>query len=234
MQKEQNSSQNASLKPYTYLALGDSYTIGEGVENYDSFPYQLVAELHQHHLNFLPPTVIAQTGWTTRELNDGISLAGISGHSYDLVTVLIGVNNQYRGLKVDKYQNEFAELLELAIQFGAGKPERVFVLSIPDWGVTPFAKGRPISLEKISLEIDQFNQINQGISKQKKVHYLDITQDYRRIGGLPENVAEDQLHPSQNIYGRWAKSLRGMMFSGMNFGLSSTPNLLNQDKKRYD
>jgi lysophospholipase L1-like esterase len=234
MQKEKNSSHKVRLKPYTYLALGDSYTIGEGVEKKDSFPYQLVAELQKHHLTFLPPTVIAQTGWTTRDLREGIGHAQVSGQTYDLVTLLIGVNNQYRGLKVDEYQNEFSELVEQAIQFGGGNPERVIVLSIPDWGVTPFAHGRPHPLEKITLEIDQFNQISQKTSKHKNVFYLDITQNYRKIGGLPENLAKDQLHPSGNIYNGWVKGLRKMIFSGMDIGLSSISNHLNQDKKQYD
>lgn len=232
MKEEHTSSRIDRFKPLTYLALGDSYTIGEGVKRNESFPYQLVAELQKHHLSFHSPTIIAQTGWTTRELMEGIAHAQVSDHSYDLVTLLIGVNNQYRGLKQDEFQQDFEKLLEMAIQFGGGCPERVIVLSIPDWGVTSFAEGIKISLKKITMEIDQFNKICQTVSEQKRVNYLDITEEYRKIGGSPENQVDDQLHPSRNIYRRWAKSLTKIIFSEMNFDLSDIPNFLHQDKEK--
>lgn len=231
MQKEKNSSHTVRLKPLTYLALGDSYTIGEGVDKKDSYPNQLVAELQKHHLNFSPPTVIAQTGWSTGELKEGIAHAGLDGKTFDIVTLLIGVNNQYRGLSVNGYQHEFTDLVEQAILFAGGNPGRVVVLSIPDWGVTPFAHGGPYLLEKITREIDRFNQIGQEISKHHQVYYLDITEEYRKRGGLPENLVEDQLHPSGNIYSGWTKGLVKLMVTGMDMGFSSIPN---QDNKTHD
>lgn len=197
-------------KPFAYLALGDSYTIGEGVEKEKCFPYQLMAELHNGGL-FLPPTIIAQTGWTTRELMAGIEDAKIRGQNFDLVTLLVGVNNQYRGLKLEDYQEEFSGLLDLAIQFGQGNPRRVIVLSIPDWSVTPFAVSGQRSTESIAGEIDQFNHVNQRIGKDKKVCYLDITRDYRKVGGLTGNWVDDQLHPSGNIYQGWVQSLKDIV-----------------------
>lgn len=199
--------------PIQYLALGDSYTIGEGVEAQESFPFQLVDGL-RGIVDFSTPTIIARTGWTTAELVQGISSADISEHSFDWVTLLIGVNNQYRGQGLDEYAAEFEQLLEQAIRFVQNRPSRVIVLSIPDWGVTPFAKDSQAAPSKISHEIDQFNQINQSISLKKEVHYLDITPRYREIGGVSGNYVEDQLHPSGAVYANWANKVKDIILAG--------------------
>lgn len=191
---------------YRYLALGDSYTIGEGVAERESFPHQLLDFL-RGEVDFFPPTIIAKTGWTTAELMQGIDTAELPCSKFDWVTLLIGVNNQYRNQSVDQYAGEFEQLLERAIQFADNKPQRVVVLSIPDWGVTPFAREGGRDLALIAEEIDRFNQVNLDISCQKKVHYLDITSRYREVGGLEGYFVEDRLHPSAKIYSHWAERI---------------------------
>jgi lysophospholipase L1-like esterase len=188
-------------KTYTLLALGDSYTIGEGVLLHENFPYQVTVWLRKTGLNFQAPEIIAKTGWTTDEL-----LAAINHHSflptYDFVTLLIGVNNQYRGRSPEEYKMEFESLLKQAIRFAGNKNDRVIVLSIPDWGATPFAEGR--DRQKIASEIDAYNTANKAIAEMSGVHYINITPGTREVAGNPEWLAGDGLHPSAKEYARWA------------------------------
>ncbi|WP_282298557.1 GDSL-type esterase/lipase family protein, partial [Stenotrophomonas sp. PS02289] len=121
-----------------YLALGDSYTIGEGVAEQGRWPVQLSAALRAAGVDIADPQIIATTGWTTDELDAGIDAAAPQG-PFDLVTLLIGVNNQYRGRSVDEYRTQFSALLQRALGFAGQRAQRVLVLAIPDWGVTPFA-----------------------------------------------------------------------------------------------
>src|SRR5690554_1132150 len=197
---------------YRYLALGDSYTIGEGVAERENFPHQVVYSLTET-LDFLPPRIVARTGWTTAELITGIASEEIAGQKYDWVTLLIGVNNQYRGQDLDVYAREFEQLLDQAMAFAGGKAQRVIVLSIPDWGVTPYASDGNKDPMHTAAEIDQFNRVNQQISLKRKVHYLDITKAYRELGGLPGYYVEDRLHPSGEIYKRWAEEIRTVILS---------------------
>jgi lysophospholipase L1-like esterase len=178
-----------------YLALGDSYTIGESVPSSENFPHQLARAL-----NLGEPQIIAKTGWTTDELNAAIDAANPQG-PYDLVTLLIGVNNQYRGRDAEQYRGEFAALLRRAIGFAGGDASNVVVVSIPDWGVTPFAEGRDRA--KIASEIDRYNAINREEALRAGAHYVDITQASR--GGAENLVAGDGLHPSGVQYGEWVK-----------------------------
>ncbi|MEO8381897.1 MAG: SGNH/GDSL hydrolase family protein [Acidobacteriota bacterium] len=178
-----------------YLALGDSYTIGESVAEAERFPNQLARQL-----GIAEPRIIAKTGWTTDELNAAIDAANVTG-TYDLVTLLIGVNNQYRGRDAEEYRREFAALLQRAISFAGGDAGKVIVVSIPDWGVTPFAEGRDRA--KIGSEIDQFNAINREETRRAGARYADITPISRRAD--PSLVAPDGLHPSGKQYGEWAK-----------------------------
>ena len=127
-------------KAYSYLALGDSYTIGQSVLSSENFPSQTVQLLNQQNYNFKSPEILATTGWTTDELQNNIN-NHVFTPPYDFVSLLIGVNNQYRGRSVENYKPEFESLLKQAIQFAGGNTNRVIVLSIPDWGVTPFANG---------------------------------------------------------------------------------------------
>jgi lysophospholipase L1-like esterase len=185
-----------------FLALGDSYTIGEGVATEERWPKQLARLLGERGQAVEAPVIIATTGWTTDELAAGIRQAGPRG-PYDLVSLLIGVNNQYRGRDLDEYRREFAGLLRQAIDFAGGDSGRVLVLSIPDWGVTPFAAGR--SREAVSEEIDRFNRANAEEAARLGAHYVDVTPVSRQAGAQPELLAADGLHPSGQMYALWAR-----------------------------
>ncbi len=187
---------------YSYLALGDSYTIGEKVEEKDNFPNQTVSILNESKKRFNDPTIIAKTGWTTDELQGKLAEVRLA-IPFDIVTLLIGVNNQYRGRSVEEYALQFEQLLQQAIGYAGGKTDHVIVLSIPDWGVTPFAADR--DRKKIAEEIDLFNSTNKKIAEQYKVHYIDITPYTREAVNDNSLVTEDGLHPSGKDYKRWAK-----------------------------
>jgi lysophospholipase L1-like esterase len=184
-----------------YLALGDSYTIGESVEEKERWPVQLAALLREKKLNVANPRIIARTGWTTAELSAGIDRAAPEG-KFELVSLLIGVNNQFRGLSEDEYRKEFVALLKRSIAFAGDRPGRVVVLSIPDYGATPFGKARA---EKIGAAIDRFNAINKEESEKAKVHYVDVTPASREGAKDAALVAADGLHPSGKQYAEWAK-----------------------------
>ena len=198
----------ALAKVYNYLALGDSYTIGEQVEAKENFPNQVVAILKERGIGFNEPRIIAQTGWTTDELQAAINSSETEG-PYDLVTLLIGVNNQYRGRPVNDYVPEFESLLKQAIHFAGNNPARVIVLSIPDWGVTPFAEGR--DRKQVAKEIDEYNSANQSIAKKYNVHYINITENTREAANDISLLADDKLHPSGKEYSRWAKKLAAII-----------------------
>lgn len=185
-----------------FLALGDSYTIGESVETSQRWPVQLAEILRDKGIEVAPPSIIAQTGWTTAELAAGIDAADPQG-KFGLVSLLIGVNNQYRGLDAEEYRLEFRQLLERAIAFAGGRPDRVIVLSIPDWGVTPFAEGE--DRERIAREIDQFNLINREETERANARYVDVTPVSREAATDPSLVADDGLHPSGKMYAAWAE-----------------------------
>lgn len=203
-----NDEQRMQSRPLTYLALGDSYTIGEGVAEEDRYPNQLVEKLRiATEQTWEDPEIIAKTGWTVEELEEGILDAAPTGEPYNLVTLLIGVNNQYRGLPVDDFQREFEQMLLRAIGFAGNLPNHVFVLSIPDWGVTPFATEKGSDKEKVKTEIDAFNAAKREICRKYGVVFIDITEEYRQIGSQPDMVVEDQLHPSALVYERWSQKL---------------------------
>lgn len=188
----------------TYLALGDSYTIGEGVPEAENFPHQVVQLLNKAGHPFSEPTIIAKTGWTTDELTAGIAAAAPPG-TYNVVSLLIGVNNQYRGRSSAAYSGEFEGLLLKAIAYAGGKSSHVFVVSIPDWGVTPFAAGRDRA--QIAAEIDQYNAVNQAVAARYGVHYIDITPGTREAATDLTLLTSDNLHPSGKEYKRWAEKL---------------------------
>lgn len=192
----------------SYLALGDSYTIGEGVSDAGRYPSQLIAKLNEESDKpWENPKVVAQTGWTVDELQQGIKRANIEGNTYDLVTLSIGVNNQYRGLPISKFEEEFENMLLQAIKFAAINTKHVVVLSIPDWGVTPFATQSGRDKSKIADDIDAYNQIKASICKKHQVAYIDITEQYRSLGAQPDMLAADGLHPSAKMYGLWTDKL---------------------------
>ncbi|MFN2124851.1 MAG: SGNH/GDSL hydrolase family protein [Candidatus Promineifilaceae bacterium] len=185
---------------YRFLALGDSYTIGESVDPSERWPVQLAAAMRTDGVFLDDPTIVAQTGWTTSNLLAQIEASKPQG-PFDLVTLLIGVNNQYQGKDIESYREEFVKLLEISIDLAGGDPGRVVVLSIPDWGVTPFAEGR--ERDKIGAQINQFNRVNQTKSLAAGVHYVDITPISRQAAQDRSLLAADNLHPSGKMYAAW-------------------------------
>jgi lysophospholipase L1-like esterase len=183
-----------------YLALGDSYTIGQSVADAERFPVQLAAALEQRGVTLAEPRIIAATGWTTTDLKNALAAASLENQAFDLVSLLIGVNNQYQGRSLAGYKREFTELLLQSIRLARGDKERVLVLSIPDWGYTPFGQSRQ---EAISAEIDSFNAVNRQVTDSLGVPYLDITPISRQGLSEPGLVASDGLHPSGRMYGQW-------------------------------
>ncbi|MBA4181024.1 MAG: lysophospholipase [Anaerolinea sp.] len=185
-----------------FLALGDSYTIGESVARSERWPVQLVSLLRVNGFAVDEPEIVAATGWTTDGLAGGITAARLAG-PYALVSLLIGVNNQYRGRDLEEYREQFCSLLRRAIEFAAGEPRGVIVISIPDWGVTPFAEGR--DRKQIAREIDAFNDVNREEAARAGAHYVDVT----GISRAPANralVATDGLHPPGEMYRLWAEA----------------------------
>jgi lysophospholipase L1-like esterase len=183
------------------LSLGDSYTIGEDVGDADRWPVRLAAMLRARGVRAGHPTIVARTGWATDELARGIDDAGVTA-PFDVVTLLIGVNNQYRGRPVSEYGDQFRALLAAATRFAGHDARRVMALSIPDWGLTPFAAGRDRA--QIAADIDAFNETNRREAEQAGARYVDITPISRRVPQEPALVASDGLHPSGEMYARWA------------------------------
>jgi lysophospholipase L1-like esterase len=198
---------------YSYLALGDSYTIGEAVLPKDNFPNQVVAQLRNKGIDMEDAEIIAKTGWTTFELSAHLDKNQPEQPKYDFVSLLIGVNNQYRGLSAEQYSKEFRSLLMRAISYAGGDKNRVVVLSIPDWSVTPFAEGRDRA--KIAEEIDLFNAINKRISEDAGVKYIDITPLTREARNDISLLADDGLHPGAMDYARWADRVAEWMIMRM-------------------
>ncbi|MEP0367568.1 MAG: SGNH/GDSL hydrolase family protein [Cyclobacteriaceae bacterium] len=187
---------------FTYLALGDSYTIGESVAEVDRWPVQLTDTLKRKGIQIETPKIIAKTGWTTDELLSAIEKEELT-QTYDMVSLLIGVNNQYRGYPISQQEEEFEVLLKKAIAFVGGDTSRVFVVSIPDYGVTPFGQnGDP---EKIAKEIDEYNALNKRIADLYEIQYFDITPISRSAENNPDMIATDGLHPSGLMYSEWVK-----------------------------
>jgi lysophospholipase L1-like esterase len=189
--------------PIHFLALGDSYTIGESVAEAQRWPEQLTKALNNNGYRVDKPQIVAVTGWRTDQLKNELLARGLS-HDYDLVSLLIGVNNQYQGRNISEYEREFGELLALAIKHASGDATRVFVLSIPDYGFTPFGRAKRA---EISPGIDAFNDVNRSVAMKHKVTYIDITEISRRALQHPDLVAADGLHPSEKMYALWVEKI---------------------------
>jgi lysophospholipase L1-like esterase len=187
-------------EPLRYLALGDSYSIGEGVDEAGRWPVQLAARLRADGIALAPPRIIAQTGWTTDELEAAMDAAEPLGR-WDFVSLLIGVNNQYRGRDVASFALDFQRLLERAIRLADDRAERVIVLAIPDWGVTPFAAGRDRA--QIAAELDAYNAAIREQCRLRGVAFVDIAPVSRQSGAEPAMLASDGLHPSAALYTLW-------------------------------
>jgi lysophospholipase L1-like esterase len=193
-----NGGSGAPQLPWRYLALGDSYTIGESVDATERFPARLAQQLRANGINVGEPGIVAKTGWTTDELDRAIDANTPTG-TFDMVTLLIGVNNQYRHQTAESYRPQFIHLLERAIRFAGNRPQRVVVVSIPDWGVTPFGRDR----KNVGPEIDAYNAINRAETARLGAHYVDITPMSRDALHDPALVATDGLHPSGKMYAGW-------------------------------
>lgn len=191
-------------KEIKYLALGDSYTIGQSVSEKMRFPVLLVNALKEKDYDISPVRIIAKTGWTTDELKQAIIDSTIK-ETYDIVSLLIGVNNQYRGRDIEEFRQQFIELLNLSIAFAGNDPKKVFVVSIPDWSVSPFAKDR--DLKKIAMEIDQFNAVKREETEKRKVCFVDITDISRLAENKANYIASDGLHFSGEMHKLWVKEI---------------------------
>lgn len=185
-------------KNISYLALGDSYTIGTSVDMADRWPIQLARELADDSITVTEQRIVATNGWTTSDLINGINTADIN-ERYDLVSLLIGVNNQYQGQPLNGYQRQFEELLQTAIGLAGGDPRKVFVVSIPDYAFTPFGGGS----QTITDELLRFNAAANFIADDYEVLFLNITPISQRGLEEPNLVANDNLHPSGEQYRRW-------------------------------
>jgi lysophospholipase L1-like esterase len=189
-----------------YLALGDSYTIGEGVADADRWPNQLKAMLDAKGLSVDAPEIVAKTGWTTDELS-----AAMDAHAfkppYALVTLLIGVNNQYRGRDLDNYRAEFEALLKRAVALAGGEASHVIVVSIPDWGVTRFGKSSGRDVGEIAHQLDAYNAANAQIAKMLHCGYVDVTAVSRDGADHADALVGDGLHPSAAMYKKWAERI---------------------------
>lgn len=197
--------------PLHYLALGDSYSIGEGVTASDRWPMQLAAQLGDARLTIAEPTIVATTGWTTDELAQGMDDA-LLGPPYDLVTLQIGVNNQYRGRAVDEYRQQFNNLLARAIQLAGHHAAHVVVISIPDWGITRFAREQGRDRAAIASQVNQFNAVAQEEVERLGAVWVDVTAISRQ---QPEMIVADGLHPNAAQYALWVErilpSVRGIL-----------------------
>jgi len=192
---------------HSLLCLGDSYTIGEGLPLHESFPYQLLQLLRKAGHHFHAPEIVAQTGWTTTELAEHLIHHKLQDH-YDFVTLLIGVNNQYRELETDDYAEDFEFLVKKAIHLAKGHAQCVVVISIPDWGRSPFAKAR--NVKKITEEINAYNEVNSNIAFKYDCTYCDITAG-TRSAGINELFTKDGLHYAAEEYGKWALKVAGQI-----------------------
>lgn len=185
----------------SFLALGDSYTIGEAVNEEGRWPNQLASRMKTSNINV---QIVATTGWTTNELAEGIAQANIT-ETFDLVSLLIGVNNQYRGLSIQDFEIELRELCMAAIDFSKNGSSNVIILSIPDWSAFPFAEGRDIN--KISKEIDAFNKVVKKMANEFNLKFFDITDISRQASSNKSLIAEDLLHPSKEMYKLWVDKI---------------------------
>ena len=196
--------------PLRYLAIGDSYTIGEALQVEDSWPMQWAQALRARGIAVDDPGIIAKNGWTTDELCEALDEAESNytlSPPYDLVSLSIGVNNQYRGRSVDNYREEFSALLKRAIGYTGKKTSRVFVLSIPDWGISEFGQKSGRDTAQVARELDSYNQVNAEVSHNAGVHYVDIGKITREVGADAKFYAEDGLHPSRALYALWVTEL---------------------------
>lgn len=196
----------------TYLALGDSYTLGEGVKEFERWPVQLAEAISAKGLAVSPPVIIARTGWTTDELMVELDRRNIAD-TFDLVSLLIGVNNQYSGRSAAQFRTELVQLITKAVELAGGKSSQVLLISIPDWGVTPFAMGRDRA--RIAREIDEFNTIVRQEADARNIKFFDITPISRLAKDDLNLLAADRLHPSAKMYALWVQLMLDDVLKGL-------------------
>lgn len=187
-------------KQLRYLALGDSYTIGHNVEIEERWPVQLVQRFRGQGVNIAEPEIIAVSGWTTSQLTEALNTGETRG-PFDIVSLMIGVNNQYQGLGIDQYRAQFVDLLRRSVEYAGNMPSNVIVVSIPDWSVTPFAEGK--NRAQAAQEIDEYNAVNQDEAAKVGAGYVNVTTVSRRAADEPDLLSSDGLHPSGAMYKRW-------------------------------
>ena len=189
---------------HSLICIGDSYTIGENVPMHENFPYQTLQKLRKLNLKFNAPEIIAKTGWTSFELIEHLNSIELQ-ESYDFATLLIGVNNQYRGLSIEDFSKDFEFLINKSLKLIQNKANRLIVLSIPDWGVTPFAKDR--NEQEISNEINEYNVVCKSIAEKYKAHFIDITYETRKAKYQLDLLTTDELHYSAIEHEIWANKI---------------------------
>lgn len=207
---QNKSNPSSTSQNVSFLTLGDSYTIGESVEKNDRWPIQLADSLRNKGFTVKKPTIIAETGWTTEDLRQAIEKENLSTN-YDLVSLLIGVNNQYQGLNFIQFEKEFEKLVKQAITFADGNEENVFVVSIPNYGVTPF--GQSQNPGQIREELNRYNQTAKDIATEYNVSFINITPISEKASDNPELTADDDLHPSGEMYQRWVGEILPVIIS---------------------
>jgi acyl-CoA thioesterase-1 len=201
-------SQAITIEPELHmLVLGDSYSIGESVELRERWPHQLADELRQAGVQVSEPDYIATTGWTTQDLLAGMAQRLDTDKKYNLVSILIGVNNQYQGIPISTYEPDLRKITELALEVVQGDPSRVFMVSIPDYAYTPFGKAN----ETISKEIDSYNELNKRLAQEYRVAWVNVTEVSRMGLSNPSLVAMDGLHPSAVQYGKWIQEIKPLL-----------------------
>lgn len=196
-----------------YLALGDSYTIGEGVASNNSWPKLLEQSLENNMKIEIETQIIAKTGMTTRDLINAIAFNDTL-ESYDLVSLLIGVNNQFRGMNIDDFENEFIALIDQSIAFANYKLNRVFVLSIPDWSATPY--GQRLDHQKNKRELEQFNRVIKNVCNAKNIDLFSITEISRMVKTQSDLLVKDNLHPSKKMYQLWVDKILSQIMGKLN------------------
>jgi lysophospholipase L1-like esterase len=198
------SSSKEGKSMHGFLALGDSYTIGEAVAESDRWAVRLVARLKERGVALDAPRIVARTGWTTDELSAAMDDTTFAP-PYALVTLLIGVNNQYRGRDLQEYRTQFEALLARAIHLAGDDATRVIVVSIPDWGATPFGHGSGRDVATIAAQIDAFNAAAREETARRGAAWVDVTPVSRKVAHDPSLAAHDGLHPSGSMYAAWVE-----------------------------
>ena len=187
-----------------YLALGDSYTIGEGEKSENSYPLQVVELLGREGFSFSNTKIVAKTGWTSGELLEAVEKENIIPNAFDFASLLIGVNNQYKGQPLEQFKADLAKLIEITLPYVGHQKDKLVLISIPDWGVTSFGQSGIRPTDQIAKEIDAYNEVVRLEALAYGLSFINVTDSYRNRGGISENMVADGLHPSRFIYREWA------------------------------